>query len=316
MSPDLEPVMTPREKPRRPRRFDVVTVGESMILVTPAGSESLESAKAFTLDVGGAESNVAVHLHQMGHRVRFLGAVGDDALGRRICYTLRSAGLDISHVKIDPEASTGVYFKDPGQAVYYYRSGSAASRLGPEAVTDEVLNNASVVHLTGITPALSDQCRALAFDVAHRARRAGVIVSVDVNYRPALWPIEIAANHLLKLCQLADIVFVGLDEARQVWGCTTPADVRALFPNVARVVVKNDSVGATEFQGDDEVFVASRPVEVVEAVGAGDAFAAGYLSGVLQGFSSESCLRLGHERAEKTLLSMADYPKTDDQGVS
>ncbi len=308
--------MNPREKSSQNKSLDVVTVGESMILVTPQESQSVEAAETFGLHVGGAESNVAVHLHQLGHRVMWLGAVGDDALGRRLLKTLTLAGLDMANVKIDTGAPTGLYVKDPGQGVYYYRSGSAASRLGPEAVSDLVLESASVVHLTGITPALSDSCRELSFDIARRARQAGAIVSVDVNYRPALWPVDVASKHLLELCRLADMIFVGLDEASRVWGCTTPGEVRALLPNVGRVVVKNDSVGAVEFQGSEEVFVASLSVDVVEAIGAGDAFAAGYLSGILRGLSSESRLRLGHERAAQTLLSVTDLPVTSKEEIS
>lgn len=308
--------MTPENPVLQRKTLDVVTVGESMVLVAPTDSRSVETSEAFTLDVGGAESNVAVHMHQLGHRVLWLSAVGDDALGRRLLQTLRRAGLDVSHVTIHPDAPTGLYVKDPGQRVYYYRSESAASHLGPEAVPEDVLQRASIVHLTGITPALSDSCRTLSFSVARRAKQAGAILSVDVNYRPALWPVDVASEYLLELCRLADIVFVGLDEAHTVWGCTTPAQVRALFPDVNRVVVKNADVGAVEFDGDKETFVASLQVNVVEPVGAGDAFAAGYLSGILQGLPSESRLRLGHERAAHTLLSVTDLPAASTEGVS
>lgn len=308
--------MTPQETSPKQQHFDVVTIGETMVVVTPADSQSVETAETFTLQIGGAESNVAVNLHQLGHRVLWLGAVGDDALGRRLLNTLQVAGIDTSQVRVDPQAPTGLYVKDPGQGVYYYRAGSAASHLGPEAVPDQVLHDASIVHLTGITLALSDSCRRLAFDVARRAREAGALVSVDVNYRATLWPVDIASTQLLALCRIADIVLVGLDEAQAVWGVTTPADVRGLLPDVPRVVVKNDAAGAVEFDGDNENFVASLPVEVIEAVGAGDAFAAGYLSGILQRLPSEERLRLGHERAAQTLISLTDLPYGTNEGVS
>ncbi len=298
------------------RALDVVTVGETMILVAPTDLGSVETAQAFTLHVGGAESNVAVHLHHLGHRVLWLGAVGDDPLGKRLLHTLRHEGLDVSHVTIDPIAPTGLYVKDPGQGVYYYRGGSAASQMGPDAVSDDILQRASIIHLTGITPALSEGCRALSVDVARRAKQAGVLVSVDVNYRPALWPVDIASTELVELCRLADIVFVGLDEAHTLWGARTPADIRALLPDVPRLVVKNDAVGAVEFDGDTETFVASISVDVVEPVGAGDAFAAGYLSGSLQGLASELRLQLGHERAARTLRTVSDFPAPPSEGVS
>lgn len=156
----------------------------------------------------------------------------------------------------------------------------------------------------------------MSIDVARRAKKAGAIVSVDVNFRPSLWPVDIASTELLKLGKLADIVFVGLDEARAVWGAETPDDVRALFPDVTRVIVKNNAVGAVEFDGDQKIFVASLPVEVVEPVGAGDAFAAGYLSGLLQGLPSQERLQLGHKRAAQTLLSVTDLPAASTEEVS
>ena len=297
------------------RTLDVVTVGEAMILVTPADSGSVETATSFTLHVGGAESNVAHHLHHLGHQVVWLGAVGDDALGRRLVHTLGQEGLDVSHVTVHPDAPTGLYVKNPGQGVHYYRTGSAASHMGPETVSDEILGSSAIIHLTGITPALSPSCRALTFDAARRARAAGVLVSVDVNYRAALWSADTAAPELLSLCQLADIVFVGLDEAQSLWGVGTAADVRALLPDIPHLVVKNDAVGAVEFHGDTDTFVASPTVDVVEPVGAGDAFAAGYLSGFLRGLPSESRLQLGHDQAAQTLQTVTDLPQTPAKGT-
>lgn len=304
------------ESPIATRALDVVTVGESMILVTPSDGRPVDTAQLFALHVGGAESNVAVHLHQLGHSVTWVSAVGTDALGRRLERILSELGLDMTHVRKNRDAPTGLYVKDPGKGPSYYRAGSAASRMEPDIVSEELLRSAKVLHLTGITPALSATCRELSYDVAQRARQTGTIISFDVNYRSALWPVSRAASELNELCQLAEVVFVGLDEARELWGCETASDVRQVFPNVERLVVKNDSTGAFEFSPQGEVFVPSLPVEVVEVVGAGDAFAAGYLSGMLQGLPGESRLALGHERAAKTLMSIADVPTETEGTVS
>lgn len=155
----------------------------------------------------------------------------------------------------------------------------------------------------------------MSIDVARRARKAGAIVSVDVNYRAALWSADTAAPELLSLCQLSDIVFVGLDEAQTLWGVETAADVRALLTDIPHLVVKNDAVGAVEFHGDTDTFVASPTVDVVEPVGAGDAFAAGYLSGFLRGLPSESRLQLGHDQAAQTLQTVTDLPQTPAKGT-
>ena len=138
------------------------------------------------------------------------------------------------------------------------------------------------------------------------AREAGVPVSFDVNHRAPLWSAADAAPALLALARSADVVFVGRDEAETLWGTTDAASVRALLPGVGELVVKDGDLGATTFTGDDTVFEPSLPVEVVEAVGAGDAFAGGYLSALLQGEPVPERLRRGHGRAALTLQTTSD----------
>ena len=228
----------------------VLTVGETMVMVTPDAPEPLERATAFRLDIGGAESNVASHLVRAGVPAAWAGAVGDDALGRRLTATLRDRGVDTSLVTVDREAPTGVYFKDPGSdgtRVLYYRRGSAAARLGPAFAATLPLSSAPIVHLSGITAALSDSCRALLDEVVGTRRAAGLPVSFDVNYRPSLWEPAVAARVLLDVAKRCDLVFVGRDEASLLWGTGTAEDVRALIGPPARLVVKDGAVGAHAF---------------------------------------------------------------------
>ncbi|MFF0223328.1 sugar kinase [Streptomyces sp. NPDC004629] len=286
-------------------RTEVLCLGETMAMVTPAAPEPLDEAMGLRLDVGGAESTVALYLADLGHRAAWASRVGDDPFGRRIVTLLTRQGVDVSHVRLDDRAPTGVYFKDPGDGatrVLYYRSGSAASRLSVADLAGLPLDEVPLVHLTGITPALSLSC----YDLTDAVLDRELPVSFDVNYRPGLWPVAEAAPVLLELSGRADIVFVGQDEAETLWGAGTPRAVRDLI-GAARLVVKDGAVGATEFAGGRETFVPAPHAEVVEPVGAGDAFAAGYLSGLLRDSAPAECLSRGHAVAARALSGMGDF---------
>lgn len=293
-----------------PAPTTVLTIGETMVLVTPAHAEPLETATDFRLEIGGAEANVASHLVRLGVPAAWASAVGDDPLGRRMLAVLERRGVDISRVRVDPDAPTAVYFKDPrGETtpVFYYRGGSAASALGPEFADGLGLADASVVHLSGITPALSETCAALVDAVLDRSAAAGTPVSFDVNHRPRLWPSrDAAAESLLALARRADLVFVGRDEAEALWGVGDAEGIRRML-GVRRLVVKDGPVGAHGFADDGTSFVPAPRVEVVEPVGAGDAFAAGFLAADLRGASMTAALESGHVAAARVLMTTGDY---------
>ncbi|MBB5155574.1 sugar kinase [Saccharopolyspora phatthalungensis] len=294
---------------------EVLCLGETMSLVAPAAPVSLEQAPAFTLSAGGAESNVAIHLASLGHRVGWASRVGADPLGRRMVASIAAAGVDTGLVEICSDAPTGVYFKDPaphGTEVYYYRAGSAASTMDEKFLSDEQLDAPRLLHISGITPALSATCDRLVRRLLSRDRRS--LITFDVNYRPALWPVEQAGPRLRELAQLADIVFVGLDEATTLWGVETPDEVRKLLDGPGVVVVK-DGADAAYALSTGTVVVSAPKVDVVEPVGAGDAFAAGYLSGLLRGEDGVRCLRLGHILAAHSLLSTEDHMPLPDRAA-
>lgn len=288
---------------------ELVALGETMVLVTPHGATRLAGTDDVRLTIGGAESNVAAHVASLGRRAAWVSALGDDVLGHRVHRTVTSQGVDTRWVSFDPDAPTGVYFKDPGHGVHYYRTGSAASRMTPESIAHVPLEDAAIVHVSGITPALSTSCSAMIDAVITRVTQAGRgMLSFDANHREALWKASVAAPVLLALANRSDIVFVGLDEAQVLWGCLTPEDVRALIPAVAHLIVKDGDVGATEFSGTEAAFVPAIPTDVVEAVGAGDAFAAGWLAAELAGAPADERLRSGHRRAHLVLQSTDDVP--------
>ena len=300
---------------------DVVCIGETMAVLSPPDSRPLDEQPTLTMTIGGAESNVACGLAGLGHPVAWLSRLGDDPFARRILAELTARGVDVTGVETDPARPTGVYFKDPapeGTRTHYYRSGSAATLMGPELTRLPALRRARIVHLSGVAAALSESCAGLLEAIlvdralSREADKAGgPIVSFDVNHRPALWRSGTvdAAKSLLTLARAADIVFVGRDEAEALWGTPRPDDVAELLGPAPLVVVKDAEHGATSYAAGTRTFVPALPTQVVEPVGAGDAFAAGYLSAVLENRDERSRLRLGHIAASAALRTRDDVPE-------
>lgn len=290
------------------RRVEVLALGETMVLIAPDPPRPLATATGVALLVGGAESNVAGHLASLGRHAAWASRLGGDPFGERILADLTARGVDCSHVERAVGERTACYAKDPGEGattVHYYRDGSAASRMD-RAFAERLVQQfaerpARVVHVSGITPALSAECADLIEAVVVDRVAAPAIVSFDVNFRPGLWSPEDAAPVLARLASAADIVFVGLDEARTLWGCRTPEDVRAVLPGPDHLVVKDGATEAVEFAGGDVVRESALRVAVAEPVGAGDAFAAGWLHAWLDDRPASERLRIGHVLAARVL---------------
>ncbi|MFE1029542.1 sugar kinase [Streptomyces sp. NPDC058818] len=295
---------------------DIVCVGETMAVLSPPDARPLAEQPVLSMAIGGAESNVACTLAGLGHRAAWLSRLGDDPFARRILAELTARGVDVSAVETDPDRPTGVYFKDPAPdrtRTHYYRGDSAATRMGPELARRGALRQARIVHVSGIAAAISDSCADLldALIVGRKGQvTRGPVVSFDVNHRPSLWLGDStrAARMLLALARGADIVFTGRDEAEELWGTVRPDDIAALLDLAPVVVVKDAEHGATSYARGARTFVPSLPTKVVEPVGAGDAFAAGYLAGLLEDRDERSRLRLGHLAAAAALRTRGDVP--------
>lgn len=294
---------------------DVVALGESMVTFLPSRSGRLADVPSFDRGIGGAESNVACALAAAGHRTRWVSRVGADGFGDHLVETIARYGVDTRCVGRDPHRPTGIYFRTAddrdtdAHEVLYYRAGSAASAMAPRSVDREALDAGRILHLSGITAALSADCLALLRELT--APRPGrPLVSFDVNYRPGLWSGEAGEGPrvLLDLARGADLVFVGEDEAADAWGITGGPDaIRAALPEPATLVVKQGSGGATVYtEGAPAVFQTALKVDVVAPVGAGDAFAAGFLSATLRGLTAEQRLRHGHLMAAAALTVPGD----------
>ncbi|MFI6205827.1 PfkB family carbohydrate kinase [Streptomyces sp. NPDC051041] len=304
-----------------PGVVDVVALGESMVTFLPSRPGRLADVPSFDRAIGGAESNVACVLAAAGHTARWISRVGADGFGDHLVEAIGAYGVDVSHVRRDPERPTGVYFRTAGDRasaaheVAYYRAGSAASAMAVGNVDLDAVRSARILHLSGITAALSGDCLELMRELT--ARRPGrPLVSFDVNHRPGLWRDADGPRVLLELARGADIVFVGDDEARAAWGLHGPRAVRDALPEPGTLVVKQGPAGALAFGGraggpaaDTDGAVTRVPaprVEVIAAVGAGDAFAAGFLSATLRGLPVRDRLRYGHLAAAAALTVPGD----------
>ncbi|MCA9908263.1 MAG: sugar kinase, partial [Anaerolineae bacterium] len=203
-------------------QFDLITLGETMLRLMPPHGLRLGQSSTLDMQFGGAESNVAANLARLGRRVSWWSRLPDSPLGRQLAASLRGQGVDTSHVLWTENDRLGLYFVEQGEPprgvqVWYDRAHSAASQMQPEHVADAWLASARWLHLTGITPALSEACRATVEAVLRRARAKGLRISFDVNYRALLWSAEAAAAVLSPLCAAADIAFVALRDAHTLF---------------------------------------------------------------------------------------------------
>lgn len=277
--------------------YDLVTLGETMALFSSATVGPLRHARSLDLTVAGAESNVAIGVARLGGRSAWIGRVGDDELGRLVLGALSAENVDITGAAVEPGAQTGLMIKErrtPAVTrVTYYRAGSAGSRLRPADVRQDLLRSARVLHVTGITPALSATAREAVHAAVQAARSAGVVVALDYNYRSALWDAATAGAELRALTRLADVVFATVPEARLVADTgADPADLASALAALGpgHVVVKLGERGALGRCGGEPVACEAVPVSVVDPVGAGDAFAAAYLTELVAGRSARQCL--------------------------
>jgi 2-dehydro-3-deoxygluconokinase len=282
-------------KALREAMTDVVTMGETMALFSNADVGPLRHATHLRLGAVGAEATVAIGMSRLGRSAAYVGRVGADELGQAVLARLRGEGLDVSAVRVDPAAPTALMVKERRTTkvsrVVYYRSGSAGSRLSTQDVPEALVAAAKVLHVSGVTPALSESALAATRHAVALAKANGTTVSLDYNYRAALWTPERAREVLRELSADADVVFASEAEARLVTGGATPQDLAACGP--AQAVVTLGSAGALALVDGTVYRERAVPVEVADPVGAGDAFVAGYLDALLRGETPGERLRAG-----------------------
>jgi 2-dehydro-3-deoxygluconokinase len=293
----------------------VVTLGETMALLRAETAAPLAHVHQLALGIGGAESNVAIALARLGTPSAWVGRVGNDGLGELVLRELRAEGLEV-HGVLDADGATGLMIKERRTSdtvkVWYYRSDSAGSRLCPADVTPGLVENATVLHVTGISLALSDSAREAVMMSVARARTAGVPVSFDVNHRSSLWGERDAAVAYRTLAASATVVFAGEDEARVLLGDDGTRSVSELARGIAelgptQVVIKLGPDGCHALVDGVEYGQAAVSIRAVDTVGAGDAFVAGYLAELVAGLPVAERLITGVTTGAFACLTAGDW---------
>jgi len=303
--------------------FDVTTIGELMLRLSVPAGVRIETAAQFDVLPGGAESNVVAALARLGLRTAWCGALPDSLLGRLAANHLRMAGVNLEGVHWCGEGRMGVYFVEfavPPRAtqVIYDRADSCAARMRPEQVRWDHLLNTRLLHLTGITPALSPNCLAVIQEAVRRARKAGIALSFDVNYRARLWSADQAVQTLLPLIEGCDLLFCNRLDAARLFGLDCPAQeaVQRLAERTqARVTVMSiGAEGAVMWDGTQLSHQPALPTVIIDRPGAGDGLAAGVLYGWLSG-DLKMGLRYGVTLAALALSQRGDLIVTTKQEV-
>lgn len=268
---------------------DVVTIGEAMLRLSAPPGVSLENAAHLLVHVGGAESNVAVALSRLGTSTGWISRLTDNPLGRRIYNEVRAQGVDVSRVIWGRTERVGTYFVEIGQPpranrLIYDRAGSAMAAIDPDEVDWAYLREAKVVHLSGITPSLSPSCRELVARAIREGRAAKSVVSFDVNYRARLWTADEAKAALVPLLPQVNILICTADDARLLFGTEGSARVVAEVLRDrfrSEVAVVTDGIHFAAVEGERTYEREGYRVDSADRIGAGDAFAAGFLHGYL-----------------------------------
>lgn len=306
--------------------MDIVTIGETMVLFHPFEERPLKYSSMFSKSIGGAESNVAIGLSRLGKKTRWISRLGSDPFGDLIMSTLAGENVELSKVVRDEDHATSVYFKDiyrAGEpAVYYYRKGSASSVWRPEHVQEDWFTGSSILHMTGITPALGEETLSFTMECMKVAKSLGLTVSFDPNIRFKLWDEDSARQALLSLIPLCDIFLPGIEEAQFLFGEKAvkqlAKEIIELGPHT--VAIKLGDEGAFGMRrGESPIVLPGVKVgKIIDTVGAGDAFASGFLSIVAEDvdhFSLEKALKWGNKMGAIVIQGKGDWeilPTLDD----
>lgn len=290
----------------------VVTFGETMAMIKTDTPGPLAHTQGLSLGIGGSESNFAIALSRLGATVSWISKLGADSFGDLVQREITAEGVQTVTTR-DASAPTGLMIKErrtgDSVRVWYYRAGSAASKLTPADLPEGLIEGASLLHLSGITPALSPSAAETVDAAIERARSAGIGVSLDLNYRAGLWSKEQAAPVLRSLASRVDIVFAGAEEAKIIVEPGTPAELarRIVDLGPTQAVIKLGSDGAVALVDGVEFEQAAVKVHAVDTVGAGDGFVAGYLAEFLAGLGPAERLATGVRVGAFACLTPGDW---------
>ncbi|PAV28328.1 2-dehydro-3-deoxygluconokinase [Virgibacillus profundi] len=298
--------------------MDVVTIGESMVLFTPDSVGSFIYTEKFNKTIGGAESNVAIALSRLGHEVGWVSRLGTDDFGLYVRNFIRGEGVDTSNVLFDNTLQTAVFFKERKDGeepkVYYYRENSAISHMKPDDLNEDYIANAKYLHLTGITPALSESCKKMIYQSIHIAKKHNVKIIFDPNIRLKLWSKEEAREVINDIASLCDVVLPGIEEGKILTEEDEPDKIakKLLQGQTCTVVIKLGKKGAYFATKSEDGYVDGQVVDnIVDPIGAGDGFAAGFISAMIREWPLRKSIDLANRVAAFALTVPGDaegYP--------
>lgn len=311
------------QTPNRLPQIDVLTLGETMLRLTPQGFHRFEHQREMEAHVGGSESNTAVGLARLGHHVCWLSRLTDNPIGRMIANSIAFHGVDCSQVIWTDQDRVGLYFMERGAPprrsdVIYDRAGSAMSKICPEDLPQDLYDRRfKIFHTSGITLGISESASRTAVFAARQAREHGSLVSFDLNYRAKLWKVEQAVVAMNPMCELADFIFLPGRDVQPLFGINAgqPHEIlrrlSAKWPGT-RIVLTLGSQGSAMIDLAGQIH--QRPAYActeVERLGGGDAFTAGFLSAILQGMHEDDALSWGNAVASLKYSMPGDFPLVD-----
>lgn len=300
----------------------IILFGEPMALLIADTTGPLEEVEHFTRALSGAEVNVAIGLSRLGHEVEYLTRLGEDPFGHYIEATLKKNGIGTSLVSYDKVYRTGIQLKNrvtDGSDPYapYYRKGSAASHISVKEIDEMDLSEVTLIHMTGIPPALSQSAREAAFRLMERGREQGIFITFDPNLRPALWEDEETMIRVIhQLAAKVDVILPGIEECKVLVGTRDKEQIAAFYQNlgVHTVIIKDGARGAYVKDGKEAYEVSGYPVEqVVDTVGAGDGFAVGVISGMVEGLKLKESVKRGNAIGAIQVMHVSDNEGLPDR---
>jgi 2-dehydro-3-deoxygluconokinase len=275
--------------------MDFVTIGETMAAFVPKEHGKLRYISGYQVRIAGAESNFAIGAKKLGCSARWISRVGKDEFGEQVLRAVRAEGVE-AYAAADPDYRTGLMFKETSEGsetkVTYYRENSAASHLSPDDIREEWIADAKILHITGITPVLSESCRETIDRAMLIAEKHSVKISFDPNIRRKLWKGRDYTELIREYLSCAHYVLIGKDEAQVLYGTGEIERLREILFSSGRMeylALKDGAKGATVASKEEIFPIPPYPCNKVDPIGAGDAFDAAFLVGMLEGKPLSEC---------------------------
>ncbi|WP_238902054.1 sugar kinase [Clostridium sp. YIM B02506] len=281
--------------------MDIITIGDGMVAMCPEKKGPIIFTNTFEKKVGGAELNVAIGCARLGLKSGWISSLGNDDFGKFILRSVRADNVDTSEVKLVDGHPTSVYFRevlsDGSSRSFYYRENSPTSTMKPEDLNEEYFKKGKVLHITGVFPSILKSNQNIVLEAIRLAKKNGLLISFDPNIRLKMWTKEEAKEFINSILSDVDILLVGDEEVELLLNTTDLEQaIKAFYGyGISKVVIKRGDKGAMGYDGENLFYVDGiAPKALVDTVGAGDGFAAGFLTSTIKGESFEDSIRFGN----------------------